>query len=54
MTVGKYKILYERYNIDNVDSSWQLIIKEFATKKEQDLFILRISQNVIVRRVWVV
>ena len=54
MKLEKYKIRYERYNMDNVNSSWELITKEFNTKKERDLFIQRIAENVIVRRVWVV
>ncbi len=54
MISEKYSIQYERYNMDQGKSCWELITKEFQSKKERDLFIGRISQNVIVRRVWVV
>jgi hypothetical protein len=54
MILEKYRIQYERYNTDQGKSCWELITKEFDSKKERDLFIRRISQNIIVRRVWAI
>jgi hypothetical protein len=48
----KYLLNYERFNTDTQNSYWEVLSKSFASRLERDKFILRISPNVFVRRIW--
>ena len=49
-----YTVSYERYNQEaNSMGSWQIVSKVFDDELECAIFIDRISENVIVRRIWV-
>lgn len=52
MKAVKYLLNYERFNTDTQATYWEVLTKSFDSKLERDKFILRISKNVIVRRMW--
>ena len=47
-------VTYQRYEHgeSNTVGGWTLVKKEFNTKDEANLFILRISKNLIVGKIW--
>lgn len=45
------KVTYERFS-DYLEG-WQLVEKVFPSKKEAFIFINRIQDNIIVRRIWI-
>ena len=47
-------VSYERYNQEkNNRATWEIVSKVFDDQLECAIFIDRISENVIVRRIWV-
>lgn len=44
------KIFYERFS--DRETGWEILEKDFATKKDAESFIFRIQQNIIVGRIW--
>lgn len=49
-----YTVSYERYNQEkNNHATWEIVSKVFDDELECAIFIDQISENVIVRRIWV-
>ena len=47
------KVSYERWKIEDINNGgWEIISKTFTDKVDAKRFILRIQDNVIVRRIW--
>ena len=44
---------YERFSLEQHNSKWEIITKEFSTLEDAYRFIERIAANVQVGRVWI-